>query len=177
MTNTLNHVLDVFNEKISPIDKSQVLAWMQDSDLEVMAAVSCHISKIDIADRIQPKLKFNETFSFLLHLYARLLKEDNPGEWAESRYGAGREVVGLIKSLWKKNEINTEQFAIFKKWLADLFLSGDADLKECMVNAILEHLFEDSTLLAQFEDWKNDRELAIAYNDSLLWVNGLGSKN
>jgi hypothetical protein len=177
MTNTLNRVVNTFSDKNSPIDKSLVLAWMQDSELEVIAAVSCYISKKDITDRITPQLKFNETFSFLLHLYARSLKENNPGEWAETQYGAAREVVGLIKSLWSNNQINAEQFGNFKKWLADLFITGDSDLKECIVNAILEHLFEDSTLLAQFEDWKSDRTLAVAYNDSLLWVNKLGNKN
>lgn len=174
MTDTLNQILDTFNDKNSPINKAQVLEWMQNSELEVIAAISCYISKKDITDRITPQLNFNETFAFLLHLYARLLKENVPGEWAESRYSAGREVVGLIKSLWRNDEINTEQFDKFKKWLADLFITGDSDLKECIVNSILEHLFEEPTLLAQFEDWKNDPRLVAAYSDSLLWVD---SKN
>lgn len=177
MTNTLNQILDIFNSKNSPINKAQVLEWMQDSDLEVIAAISCYISKKDITDRITPQLKFNETFEFLLHLYARSLKENSPGEWAESRYGAGREVVALIKSLWSNDEISIGQFDKFKKWLADLFITGDSDLKECIVNAILEHLFEEPTLLAQFEDWKSDPRLAAAYSDSLLWIDGVNSKN
>jgi hypothetical protein len=172
MTNTLDQVINTFSDKNSLIEKTLVLAWMQDSDLEVISAVSCHISKKEITDRITPQLKFNETFAFLLHLYGRSLKEDTSGEWAESRYGAGREVVALIKSLWKNNKINAEQFVKFKKWLADLYLTGDLELKECIVNSILEHLFEEPDLMAEFHDWKSNTELSSAYEDALLWING-----
>jgi hypothetical protein len=74
--------------------------------------------------------------------------------------------------LWRNNQLSPAQFDIFKNWLADLFIAGDADLKECIVNAILEHLFEEPALLELFKDRKSDKQLAVAYTDALLWIDG-----
>lgn len=47
---------------------------------------------------------------------------------------------------------------------------SDPDLRTCLVNATLEHLFEDRDIAKYFKDWKNDPILAQAYADGMLWV-------
>ena len=56
-----------------------------------------------------------------------------------------------------------------KSRLARLYKSGDIDVRECIVNGILEHLFERNDVAAYFIDWKADSELGQAYDDALLW--------
>jgi hypothetical protein len=54
--------------------------------------------------------------------------------------------------------------------LAELYKRGDAEIRDAVVNAVLEHLFENSELADFYKDWQDDPVLTLAYRDALLWT-------
>jgi hypothetical protein len=152
-----------------PISKAVFINWMQSSSLDELALVSRFILEKKYADRISPPLTFQEAFSFLLMYFERCLIENPESDWAATRYEAGRELTFLIKSLWRTGDFSIDALANLKEWLARLYKSGDAELRDGILNGILEHLFEEASLKIHFEDWKEDGELAPAYAAACSW--------
>jgi hypothetical protein len=50
-----------------------------------------------------------------------------------------------------------------KAWLGHLYKVGDPDLRIGIVQATLEHLFEQKQIRKFFSGWKNDEVLAAAH--------------
>lgn len=53
--------------------------------------------------------------------------------------------------------------------LARLYVSGDAEQKERVVNGVLEHILEESVCRKDFEGWKLNPELREALSQALEW--------
>jgi hypothetical protein len=51
-----------------------------------------------------------------------------------------------------------------------LYKAGDAGVRDALLNAVLEHLFENRELADFFKDWLDDPALAEVYRDALLWT-------
>jgi DNA-binding transcriptional MerR regulator len=62
-----------------------------------------------------------------------------------------------------------------KAWLGRLYKEGDPDLRICIVQATLEHLFEKKQIRKFFDDWKNDEVLAVAHEEASEWYKGGGT--
>ena len=58
--------------------------------------------------------------------------------------------------------------------VGDLYRSGAEDLRKAIVTATLEHLFERPELARFFADWRDDRELRVAYDEAMEWAQGGG---
>jgi hypothetical protein len=58
--------------------------------------------------------------------------------------------------------------------MAKLYREGDARLRRCLVDATLEHLFEQGKFRKFFADWKADPVLGVAHAEALEWVKGGG---
>jgi hypothetical protein len=54
-------------------------------------------------------------------------------------------------------------------WPANPYVSGDDKLRQCLVVATLEHLFENREIAKFFSDWKNQEILADAYERAIKW--------
>lgn len=158
----------------TPIPRERVYEWMQSEDAEALGAVRYLISDPRHYPRIQPPLEFEDGFSFYIKYYELCFREDPHGEWSDSRYITGSEVVSWFISLWREPSVPLSALDEIKDWLGKLYRSGDHELRTCIVDATLEHLFEQNQIREYFADWQNDPILKTAYTEGLRWVEGGG---
>lgn len=151
------------------IPKELLLEWMQTNDIEVLGVLYAFTSKPEYAKRIQPPLTLPEYRDFLLRYFEYCLRLNPDGEWAHTRYEAGWDLVSWFTKLWQEKEASHETLRKIKTWLASLYKDADADTRRCVVDATLEHLFENREISRFFADWKDDADLAIAYAAATEW--------
>jgi hypothetical protein len=138
-------------------------------DIETLGAL-CHLlDKAAFRERIEPPLSFDEHHALFLRFYERCLLEDPGGEWSGSRYEAGWSLAAWSKALWHDAAVPRAKLLEIKRLLARLYKLGDGDVRICIVNATLEHLFEDRRITRWFKDWNEDAALAQAFADASLW--------
>jgi len=77
--------------------------WMESSDIEILGFVNSTIHGGKF--RIEPDLPVEEYIAFSKHYFERCLRENPNGEWSDSRYTAGHDMVNISASLWGDNEI------------------------------------------------------------------------
>jgi hypothetical protein len=154
---------------IAPVPRETVLRWMGSDNLEVLGAVSYFIGDKRYYPRIQPPLTLDDYHRFTMRYYERFFFEDPNGEWADSRYTVGRDLVNWFAGLWRDREVPRKILGELKEWLARLYKEGDDTLRICLVNATLEHLFENRDIAKYFADWQKDAVLEQAYRDAMLW--------
>ena len=152
------------------ISKEQVLQWMRSPDLTVRGCVYEMIAEPERAQHVKPPLEFEDYYDFVVPYLEQCIEEDPDLEWAESRYLAGHALVAWIVDFWNHKSVPRKRIAEIKKRLVALYKRGDADVRDAVVNAVLEHLFEHRELAEYFKDWQADPILARAYHDALLWT-------
>jgi hypothetical protein len=167
ITSELNHE---FGRR--PIPRDAVLEWMRTDDIESMGAL--HVLITDEYDRIQPPLEYGQYHPFVLTYLKRCLLENPQGEWAETRYGAGYTFNGWFVGWWRDPARRTSTILELKEWLAALYLAGDAEVRQALVQATLEHLFENPAVSEYFSDWRGHPVLSTAYEQAMQWVEAGG---
>jgi hypothetical protein len=155
---------------VREVPKAQVLAWMKEPDLDVRGALYSKIADAKLATWVKPPLDFDDCFEFVISYLEQCMLQDPDSQWADSRYGAGTQLVGWVRHFWEDKAIPRERLQEIKRRLAVLYVQGDDRMRDAVVNATLEHLFEVQELQEFFEDWKDDPGLAAAYRDALAWV-------
>ena len=167
-------ICNAFGSDDSPatedIPKQQVLEWMHSSSLKVRGCVYAMIVEEERAKHIKPALQFEDYYEFVVPYLEQCIERDPDTEWTESRYLAGHALVVWIVNFWESEAVPREKLAEIKSRLAALYRRGDESVRTAVVNAILEHLFENRSLAEYFGEWKADPVLASAYNDALLWT-------
>lgn len=155
------------------VDKDQVLRWAKAEDLEALGALSFLLFDADESRRIEPNLSLAEYMEIELPYLERCLREDPRGEWADSRWGAGRFLANWIKDVWSDERFRPAVDR-FRDWLARLLRTADQpELRTCLVQATLEHVFEIDELAERFSTWCADPELRAVYQEAKLWKQGL----
>lgn len=154
----------------SPIPADEVRRWMQAQCLDTWGALS--IVFFDHAERIQPPLDMQTVCDFMRKYYKRCLSEAvDGGKYYPSRYIAGHELQNWFKRLWEDHTVPRGYVDDLKAMLTELYLSGDAEVQECVVNSVLEHLFETPEFVQYFSEWKQDSTLKVAYESAMQWAN------
>lgn len=151
------------------IPKQRVVEWSQSEDIDTLGALYGYVSDPTYASRVSPALSADEFVSLAIKYFEWCLRENPDSKFANSRYEAGWELVGLFAGLWKDLQTPRDECERLKTWLADLYRSADEDLRRCIVDATLEHLFEDRGIAKYFADWKGDPLLGQAYREALEW--------
>ncbi len=159
--------------KTDVVALSDVKKWMRSSDIEILGFT--HGLLCDRRFRIEPPISLNEYIEFSKRYYERCLKENPDGDWSDSRYSAGADLVNIFVSLWKDSSVPRPLLAQLKAWLGKLYKEGDAEIRTCIVQATLEHLFEHKDVREFFSDWQNDAVLAKAYTEASEWYKGGGT--
>lgn len=152
--------------KTDVLPLSDVKQWMQSDDIEVLGFTVAMIH--DGRFRIEPPLPVDEYVRWVTHYSERCFRENPDGEWSDSSYSAGWDLVRVFIGLWDDETVPRELFLKVKVWLAVLYKSADDRVRTCIVNATLEHLFERKPIRKYFSDWQNDPILSAAYNDACL---------
>lgn len=146
---------------------TEVKAWMNSDDIEVLGVVDTVIH--DGRFRIEPPLSVTDYVLWVKHYYGRCFRENPDGEWSDSSYSAGWHFVGIFINLWDDETVPRQVLLDLKDWVASVYKDGDLRLRECVVNASLEHLFERQPIREYFSDWQDDSTLAPAYEQACLW--------
>lgn len=160
---------DAENSSTTPILLEDVLRWMRSDDIEVLGAAYALISDKRHYMRIQPSPSLAHSYEFLMCYFERCLLENPDGQWSNSRYEAGWDVVNWFADLWRDQTVPRKMLHKLKEWLARLYKEGDDALRACLVNATFEHLFEDHDIAKYFANWQKDPILGCAYRDGMLW--------
>lgn len=157
----------VLIEKQVPIARSKLDEWMKNDDIEVQGAIYNILMDPNLYDCVSEKYDFYEYMDYILKYYSRCINENPNGEWSDSRYTAGWDLASWFKSLWgdkKHGEIAVKRI---KHLLRKLYIGGDMEVRECIITAVLEHLFEEGGIKAYFVDWRDDEILQSAYSEAI----------
>lgn len=157
-----------------PISHDLVMRWMADPDIEALGATYSLITEKRHARRIEPALTFEECQAFVVRSYERCFLESPDGEWSDSRYSAGWDLVNWFARLWRDPDVPRDALVDLKAWLARLYREADQELRTCIETATLEHLFETPEFRSFFADWASDPVLAAAHEAAMKWVRGGG---
>jgi hypothetical protein len=156
---------------VLPLD--DLREWMRSADIEILGFA--HSMMSDRRFRVEPPMSTAEYVGFFQHYYERCLLEDPDGEWSDSRYSAGADLVNIFGSLWRDPRVPRQLLDDLKVWLGQVYKESDEDLRLCIVQATLEHLVEQKSIREFFSDWERDSILKIAYEEACLWPDGGGS--
>lgn len=182
--NILNEILLEFEQPNSkqpslPIPKEKVLNWMQSDDLEVLGTLYNFISGPDTdqsRERIVPSLDYCDYYRFLTHFFDLAIRTNldnsNPeltNDWVYSRYEAARELYDWFTEVWVDKEAPRDVQIEIKKWIGNFYKDGNLEIRTCLVNGTLEHLFENPEIAEFFSDWKEDKILMRAYSEAMEW--------
>jgi len=158
--------------KTDVISLSYLREWMGSSDVEIVGFANAMIHNSRF--RIEPPLSIDEYVSFEKGYYERCLRENLDGEWSDSRYSAGYDLENIFAALWRDEQVPRAILLGLKKWLGELYEAGSHEIRTCIVQATLEHLFEQKPIRTFFSDWKDDSILRLAYEEARLWPDGGG---
>lgn len=159
--------------KTEVVALSDIQRWIRSSDIETLGFVHNLLSETRF--RIEPAISIAEYIDFTKHYYERSIRENPDGEWSVPRYIAGGELVNIFASLWRDPLVPRSVLENLKIWLANFYKSGDPDLRTCLVQATLEHLFEQDQIREFFADWLKDEVLAVAHAEASEWYKGGGN--
>jgi len=151
------------------IHRERVREWMKAEDLGAQGALYAYVMDSSYSKRIEPGLTFDDYHRFVMRYFERCIEENPDDEWANSRWDAARDFVSWFRGLWKDPDVPRAALTDLKKWIGEIYKGGDDDIKRCVVDGALEHLFEDSDIARFFGEWKEDGSLIKAYEEALEW--------
>jgi hypothetical protein len=157
-----------------PIPAATVRKWMSTTDPEVRGATSSLLYVYRHYRRITPPLDFDEAFDWLLQYWEFCLRSNPKGEHVDGRWSAGNDMMFWFVGLWDEGA-DRKYFERIKALLANLYVTGQRNLKVCIEQAVVEHLFEREEIREFFADWKDHPRLGPAYEAGLEWALGGGN--
>jgi hypothetical protein len=172
LENVLKTLEEARASKSNPIPFDNLDYWISHDDvesLEVTAAIVHYLDYDKVTNNVTPPIKIDWYARTFMHYTKQCIMEDRDGEWRDSRYQAGWNFASWFNAIWQDKEKYETQIKDSKLLLRNLYLEGDDDIRVCVVNAILEHMFSDKSIAKFFLDWRNDEILNKAYRDALLW--------
>jgi hypothetical protein len=157
------------SKKAPSIQLATVRRWMRATHPEVRGATYSFLTQPRCIARTAPPISLGEAFDWLLKYYKWCLTKDPQGEWPLRRATATQDLMVSFIGLWDDG-VDVSYFERMKNLLADLYRRGSDELKYDLVYGTLEHLFERREIRKFFESWKDDPQLAVAYEDAMEWV-------
>jgi hypothetical protein len=159
--------------KTDTVALREIQRWMASEDIEILGFTQSLIHKRRF--HIEPPISLPDYIAFTKRYFERCLKEDPDGEWSDSRYSAGTDLVNIFAGLWRDSSVPRTVLADLKNWLGQLYKEADSEIRICIVNATLEHLFEQKDIRKFFSDWQGDDLLAVAHREASEWYKGGGT--
>lgn len=168
---TVNAALNIMNqlaeEPESVLPATTVRDWMQSADLQLRGIAYYVLFDPKYHRRIEPKLSLRDYIDFVLPLYETCLRHDPDVDWIPTRYTAGWDLANWFKALWQDKQTPRGVLKEIKDWLAHVYMSSDQAVRDAIITAFLEHVFEKKGIVRFFSDWKVHPELADAVQDAL----------
>lgn len=156
------------------IPQATVLNWMKSDDLKILGAVF----ELTIGtgwERIEPKLNNDIHCEFMLRYLIRCIVENTnfsagDRDFLFSSYEAAQDMVGWINYLWPMKPTTNKILANIEQALRKTYIEGNTDVRNCIVNGTLEHVFEEKKFRSLFKNWEKDPQLSQAYSDAMGWA-------
>ena len=96
-----------------------VRRWLESEDIESLGSAYSFIVDNHQRRHITPRLRIEELEEFVFRFYHMCLKEDLEGEWALTRYGAARELIGWFTAAPRRLVGVSRRFLLdLKEWMA-----------------------------------------------------------
>jgi hypothetical protein len=156
-----------WTRKTEEVSLTDIREWMASGDIEILG-FTYHLLCAK-RFRVQPPVSLAEYIEFTKLYYGRCLRENPEGDWSSSRYNAGSDLVNIFASLWRDSSVPRPVLDDLKAWLERLYRESDETVRTCVIQATLEHLFEQEQIREFFSDWQNDKVLAVAYREASEW--------
>lgn len=153
------------------IPKEVLLEIMKTKDLETMGAIFNIFDSEEYENLIDQYPDMEDIIGFYVTFFRRCIIENIAGEYALNRYEAAGTLVNFYKGLKKDKRVPKRMIDTVKSMLKEVYMEGNEDIRECVINGFLEHIFEDVQIQADFSDWKNNEVLKEAYDQALKWAN------
>jgi hypothetical protein len=167
LDNIITMFKDIRHGSDKKISREMVLDLMKNDDIEVKGVVYNFCTNSDYYINIEPNLTEEDYYHFIKDYLRRCLIENPSGEWTETRYEAGWSFVNWFKSYWKNKSLERDYASELKEWLAEIYVSGDDDVRLCISTSILEHIFDKKGISKFFSDWRNDPVLKQAFEEAM----------
>ena len=85
--------------------------------------------------------------------------------------------MNIFASLWRDSSVPRPVLEDLRDWLGRLYEQGDSDIRIRIVQATLEHLFEQEEIRNFFSSWREDKVLAVAHEEASEWYKGGGNSS
>jgi hypothetical protein len=172
-------VFDEFGTTASPghhrVAREKVVAWAASPDLEVQGALYLCLADAQLRDRVDPELTESEFVDFALSYFDQCIQADSSGDFAHGRYEAGWDLVGIFRNVWSNFAACPVPPERIKAFLAKQYQDGEVPVREFVVTAVLEHLFEVPEIASYFKDWLASEPLSSAYREAKGYADTLQS--
>jgi len=159
---------------VGKIPRPLVRKWMQSNDVEVLGAVYSLFMEPRYYRRIQPSLTIDDYRKFVLPFLQRCILDNPQGDWSLTRYEAAWCAEDWFTQLWNDKHVPRRELSRMKAWLVKMYMDNGGEVRQCIVTAVLEHLFERTDIRRFFSDWQKDPVLRGAFSASTAWSD-LGS--
>jgi hypothetical protein len=172
-SNSVDNVLSAFSvvdRGGQSISREQVRSLLASSeDIEAQGALCSHLLNSHYSSRISPSLELRDIHPFVPRYFLRCLKEAPSGEWSESRYTAGIALANWFKALIHDESVPPHVPLEIKASIENVWTDGSQELRDAILNAVLEHIFEDRDARAIFEDWRQHPTFGDLYDAACEW--------
>jgi len=153
----------------STLPRQMVLSWMQSQEIEVMALVDDLLGDKRFTDRIRPPLQFEEYHTFLTRYVEQCIwKNVRDHEYVLERWEAGYRLAAYFWYLLDNPSLPHDAIEDLKRLLARLY--EKPELRDFVVNSVLEHVLEHPQAAKHFRDWQRHPLLHEAYERAMTWA-------
>jgi hypothetical protein len=168
----LDDVISTFQDEKAnePIALELINKWMKSADIEVLGALDSFLFQKNHHLRVQPRIPLVELHRFKLRYLEHCLVSNIENQWVDDRYSAAHDLRSWFVSLWEKKDVPPGFLDELILLLERLYRIGGKDLRSCLVNVTLEHLFERSAIRGRFQNWEKDPVLSEAYSQAMQWI-------
>jgi hypothetical protein len=149
------------------IPRQQIRHWIEHADTVAVDALLYELPR-DAWDRIEPALERDETCALIQRYLFGCIREDRTDYVTLTRYEAAAELVGWFDQLAAREEAHDVAQRVATA-VTDLFLAGDASIREAIETGFLEHVLEQRSQRSFFAHWAHDERLQDAWRHALAW--------
>lgn len=162
----IDNILKYINLK-KKIPEEKLREWMCSNDVETLGAAYRIFDQFQNLISSMPEMGI--VIRFHIGFFRKCILENPNGEYAENRYCAMYTLTDFYKKLRLDKSVPISFLKETRDMLSYIYINGDDETKKAIVDGALEHLFEDSEIIKEFDSWRNDKELRIAYQNALEW--------
>ncbi len=151
------------------ISAEQILEWMKSSDLEIQAIVCELLFDSARMKRVSPRLAFVDYRDFILQYLRQCIFKNPDSEHAESRWEACSTFANWFRLIWQDEELRRIAAPAAKNFASEMCTQSDPEIRRTMIQAALEHMFENPDVRVFFADWATEPALREAFDAASEW--------